>query len=158
HEAIIATGTRLEGISHLESPAFYNRRSLLERHALYLPMNCLRFVTDLVGICLTMMAMAVLLSELNVLIPCVMVLSATPDVLSQIRAHQLRYEGIKATAEEERRKDYYRSVLLEAQCAKEVRIYSLKDYFMCRYAESVERILQLVSPIRERQLRASLWS
>ena len=42
HVAIMATGARLEGLTRFESPEFHNRRLLLERNALYLPMNGLR--------------------------------------------------------------------------------------------------------------------
>ena len=102
HSAVIATGVRLEGVARFESPAFHDRRMLLERNALYLPMNGLRFVSDLLSIGITMISMAVLLSGLHVLIPLVMIAFALPDVLSQIKAHRLRYEGLNATAEPER--------------------------------------------------------
>ncbi len=158
HVAVISAGARLEGLQHFEDPTFHNRRLLLENNALYLPMNCLRFASDLLGVGIAILAMATVLFSVHVAIPILMVVASIPEVLSQIKAHQLRYEGIKETANEERQKDYYRSVLIEPAHAKDVRVYDLKDYFLRRYVATVQRMLDIVLPIRERQLTRALLS
>jgi len=158
HLEIIKAGIRLEGLYYFENPEFHNRRAILEREALYIPMNFLRFVTDICSIALTMLGMVILLIGLHPLIPLLIILSGIPDVLTQKKAHRLIYEGIKETAHEERLKDYYRSVLLNEEHAKEVRIYNLKSHFIDKYKGAVGRVLQIVLPIRERQIRASALS
>lgn len=158
HLEIIKTGLRLEGLSYLDDPQFHNRRSILEREALYIPMNFLRFLTDVGGVAVTILTMGILLVGLNPLIPLVIILSGIPNVLTQKKAHRLIYEGIRETAHEERLKDYYRSVLLDEEYAKEVRVYDLKARFLDKHAEAMGRIFDIVLPIRKRQVRSSAHS
>ena len=158
HLEVIRAGIRLEGLYYFENPEFHNRRAILEREALYIPMNFLRFVTDICSIIVTTLGMVILLVGLHPFIPLLLILSGIPDVLTQKKAHRLIYEGIKETAHEERVKDYYRSVLLDEEHAKEVRIYNLKSHFIDKYKEAVGRILQIVLPIRRRQIRSSALS
>lgn len=156
HTAIIKSAIRMEGLYYFESPAFHNRRALLEREALYIPMNILRFGTEALSIAVTVLCMALLLSSLHPVIPLVLIVCGIPDVFAQRKAHRLIYEGIKETAPEERRKDYFRTVLLEEEHAKEVRLYNLAGYFINKYNESFKRIFELVIPIRKRQIKTSI--
>ena len=158
HTEIIKSAIRMEGLYYFENPAFHNRRSLLEREALYIPMNILRFVTETTGIAVTVLGMVVLLFSLHPLIPLLLIISGIPDVLTQRKAHRLIYEGIKETAHEERKKDYFRTVLLDEEHAKEVRLYNLAGYFMNKYNDSFKRIFELVTPIRKRQIKNSILS
>ena len=158
HTEIIKAAVRLEGLYYFENPAFHNRRSLLERDALFIPMNILRFATDISSIVVTVLCMVLLLFSLHPLIPLLIVLSGIPDVLAQKKAHRLIYEGIRETAQEERRKDYFRSVLLEEEYAKEVRLYNLAGYFINKYNESFRKVFELVIPIRKQQIRRSILS
>lgn len=158
HLEIIRTGIRLEGLYYFDDPAFHNRRSILEREALYIPMNFLRFVTDVCSIVVTTFGMVVLLTGLHPLVPLLIILSGIPDVLAQKKAHRLIYEGIRETAHEERLKDYYRSILIGEEHAKEVRIYNLRSRFIDKHREAVRRIFQIVLPIRRRQIRSSVLS
>lgn len=158
HLEIIRSAIRLEGLYYFDNPAFHNRRALLERDALYIPMNFLRFVTDICSITITALGMVVLLFGLHPLIPLLIILSGIPDVLTQRKAHRVIYEGIRETAGEERLKEYYRSVLVDEEYAKEVRLYNLTNYFINKYSEAVKRVFGLVLPIRKRQIRASVLS
>jgi ATP-binding cassette subfamily B protein len=158
HLEIIKTGIRLEGLYHFDNPEFHDRRAILESEALHLPMNFLRFVTDICSVTVTMLGMIILLVGLHPLIPLLIILSGIPDVLTQKKAHRLIYEGIKETAHDERLKDYYRSVLLGEEYAKEVRIYDLKSRFIDKYKEAVSRIFQIVLPIRKQQISSSVLS
>lgn len=158
HLEIIKSAIRLEGLYYFENPDFHDRRSLLERDALYIPLNLLRFVTDVCSITVTVLGMVFLLFALHPLIPLVIILAAIPDILTQKKAHRVIYEGIKETAHEERLKDYYCSIPLNEENAKEVRLYNLAGYFVAKHSESVKRILQIVLPIRRRQVRNSVLS
>lgn len=158
HTQIIKSAIRMEGLYYFENPAFHNRRSLLERDALYIPMNILRFTTDITGIAVTTFCMVLLLFGLHPLIPLLILLSGIPDVITQKKAHRLIYEGIKETAHEERRKNYFRSVILDEEHAKEVRLYNLAGFFINKYNDSFKRILDVVVPIRKRHIRGSILS
>jgi ATP-binding cassette subfamily B protein len=158
HTEIIKSANRLEGLYYFENPAFHNQRSLLERDALTIPMNILRFVMDISSITVTIFSMVLLLVGLHPLIPFLLLLSGIPDVLTQKKAHRLIYEGIKETAHEERRRGYFRSVLLEEEHAKEVRLYNLAGLFIKKYNESFKNVLDIVLPIRRRQIRTSILS
>jgi len=158
HLEIIKSAIRLEGLAYFDNPAFHDRRALLERDALYIPMNFLRFATDLCGIAVTTIGMIVLLVGLHWFVPVLIILSGIPDVLTQRKAHRLIYEGVRETAAEERVRDYYRSVLIDAEHAKEVRLYNLSGYFLNKYNESIKRIFGIVLPIRKRQIQASVIS
>lgn len=158
HLEIIKSAIRLEGLYYFENPDFHDRRALLERDALYIPMNFLRFVTDVCSISVTVLGMMLLLFGLHPLIPFLIIIAGIPDVLTQKKAHRVIYEGIKETAHEERLKDYYCSIPLSEEHAKEVRLYNLASYFIAKYSDSLKRILQIVLPIRKRQVRNSVLS
>jgi ATP-binding cassette subfamily B protein len=158
HLEIIKSAIRLEGLYYFENPDFHDRRALLERDALYIPMNLLRFLTDVCSITVTVLGMVFLLFALHPLIPFLIILSGIPDVFTQKRAHRVIYEGIKETTHEERLKNYYYSIPLTEEHAKEVRIYNLASYFIAKHRESMKRILQIVLPIRRQQVRKSVLS
>lgn len=158
HTEIIKSAIRLEGLYYFENPAFHNRRSMLEGNALYIPVNILRFAIDISSITVTIFCMVLLLFGLHPLIPFLILLSGIPDVLAQKKAHRLIYEGIKETAHEERRKEYFRSVLLEEEHAKEVRLYNLAGFFIKKYNDSFKNVLDIVLPIRRRQIKNSILS
>jgi ATP-binding cassette subfamily B protein len=158
HTEIIKSAIRLEGLYYFENPAFHNRRSLLERDVLSIPMNILRFAIDISSISVTILGMVLLLFMLHPLIPLLIVLSGIPDVLAQKKAHRLIYEGIKETAPEERRKEYFRSVLIDEEHAKEVRLYNLAGFFINKYNDAFENVLDIVMPIRRRQIKNSILS
>lgn len=158
HLALIRTAARLEGIRHFESAEFHDQRLVLETQALYVPMNALRFANDLFSVGISIAAMTVLLSGLHPLVPALMVAFALPDILTHIRTHQLIYEGVRETAPLERLRNYYRSVLIDGASAKEVRLFDLKDYFLEKYSAMVARILAIIDPIRQGQIRRSLWT
>jgi ATP-binding cassette subfamily B protein len=158
HLEIIKSANRLEGLYYFENPDFHDRRSLLERDALFIPMNLLRFLTDIGSILVTILGMVFLLFALHPVIPFLIILACIPDVLIQKRAHRMIYEGIKETAHEERVKNYYYSVPLLEEHAKEVRIYNLVNFFIAKHRDSMQRILEIVLPIRRRQVRNSVLS
>lgn len=137
HTEIIKSAIRMEGLYYFENPAFHNRRSLLEREALYIPMNILRFVTEVSGIAVTVLGMVLLLFSLHPIIPFLLIISGIPDVLTQKKAHRLIYEGIKETVHEERRKDYFRTVLLDEEYAKEVRLFNLASVLTLKFADKI---------------------
>ncbi len=74
HVEIIKAAIRLEGLYYFENPNFHNRSALLERDALYIPMNFLRFFTDVCSITVTSLGMALLLFGLHPLIPFLIIL------------------------------------------------------------------------------------
>jgi ATP-binding cassette, subfamily B, bacterial len=158
HTGIIKTAVRLQGLYYFDDPAFHNRRSLLSNMALYLPMNCLRFLADICSIAVSIASMGGLLFGLHPLVPILIVIAGIPDILAQKKAHRLIYEGVKETAHEQRMKEYYRSVLLTDQYVKEVRVYNLKNYFLNKYKNSMGHILELVVPLRQKQIRSSAFS
>jgi ATP-binding cassette subfamily B protein len=158
HRQIILGAIRLQGLSYFDTPAFHDRRAVLENTALYIPMNFVRLVTDIFSVVLTVMGMVVLLSGLHPLLAPLIILAAMPDVLTQIKGHRLHYEGIRETAGQERLKEYYRSVLLSEEYAKEVRIYDLRTRFIEKYRNAMAGIFEIILPIRRSQIRNSVLS
>ena len=95
HLAIIKAAIRLEGLYYFENPDFHDRRERLERDALFIPMNLLRFLTDACSIVVTILGMMVLLFALHPLIPLLVILAGIPNVFTQkevssthLRRHQ----------------------------------------------------------------------
>ena len=156
HREIIKAGIRLEGLTYFDDPNFHDHRARLQNNAIYIPANFLRFLTDISSIFVTLTGMIILLAGLHPLIPLIIVLSCIPDVAAQKRMHRLIYEGIKETAQQERFKDYYRSVLLTHESAKEVRVYDLKDFFVGKYRDTMQGITQVLHATRKRQIKYSV--
>ena len=158
HLEIMRTSIRLEGLAYFEDPAFYDRQDVVENTAMYLPMNFLRFSKDIFSIFFIMISMIILLSALHPLIPFLIILFGIPEIMTQKKAHRLLYEGIKESAQKERLRDYFRSVLLTEEHAKEVRIYNLKDYFIDKYLGAMKAVFAIVLPIRGRHIRNSSFT
>ncbi len=55
-------------------------------------------------------------------------------------------------------KEYYRSVLVNEEYAKEARIYDLRRTFIEKYKEVAAHILRIILPIRKKQVRNSVLS
>jgi ATP-binding cassette, subfamily B, bacterial len=157
HVEIMKAGIRIEGLTYFDDPAFHDHRSRLENNAIYIPAGFLRCITDICSISVTLLGMVILLAGLHPLIPLLIVFSCIPDLMAQKRMHRLIYEGVKETAQQERWKDYYRSVLLAPEPAKEVRMYDLKDFFVRKYQDAVEHIRRLLAAIRKRQVKYSVF-
>lgn len=156
HREIIKAGIRLGGLAYFDDPNFHDHRARLQNNAIYIPANFLRLLTDVSSIFVTLTGMVILLAGLHPLIPFVIVICCIPDVAAQKRMHRLIYEGIKETAQHERFKDYYRSVLLMPESAKEVRIYDLKDFFVKKYRDTARSIAQILDVTRKRQIKYSV--
>jgi ATP-binding cassette, subfamily B, bacterial len=156
HVEIMKAGIRIEGLTYFDDPAFHDHRARLENNAIYIPAGFLRCITDICSISVTLLGMVILLAGLHPLIPLLIVFSCIPDLMAQKRMHRLIYEGVKETAQQERLKDYYRSVLLTPEPAKEVRMYNLKDFFARKYQDAVEHIRQSLATIRKRQVKYSV--
>jgi ATP-binding cassette subfamily B protein len=158
HLEIMRAGLRLEGLDYVDNPVFHDRRAVLEKNALYLPINAFRLATDLLSAAVTVLGMVALLFGLHPLIPVLILLFSAPELYTQKRSHRLLYEGVQETAGKERLRDYYSSVLLTEEYAKEVRVYDLGGYFIDKYRAVVENILDIIGPIRKRQVRYSVLS
>jgi ATP-binding cassette, subfamily B, bacterial len=156
HVEIMKAGIRIEGLTYFDDPAFHDHRARLENNAIYIPAGFLRCITDVCSISVTLLGMVILLAGLHPLIPLLIVFSCIPDLVAQKRMHRLIYEGVKETAQQERLKEYYRSVLLTSESAKEVRMYDLKDFFVKKYQGTVEHIMQILAAMRKRQIKYSV--
>src|SRR5438270_367963 len=157
HVEIMKAGIRIEGLTYFDDPAFHDHRARLENNAIYIPAGFLRCITDICSISVTLLGMVILLAGLHPLVPFLIVFSCIPDLMAQKRMHRLIYEGVKETAHQERLKDYYRSVLLTPEPAKEVRMYDLKDFFARKYQDAVEHIRRLLAAVRKRQVKYSVF-
>lgn len=148
HLAVMQSGLRLQGLRHFDDPGFYDRRSIIERNAFATPVTLLRPASDLCAAAATICAMAVLLWSLHPAIPILVLMAGAPDVLAQIRAHRLTYEGIAETAPEERLREYYKSIMTTRDFANEVRLYGLDGFIHSRYDSTIARLNAILSPIR----------
>jgi ATP-binding cassette subfamily B protein len=148
---IIHAAMRLQGLSYFDDPHYHDRRTTLEESGPYLTGNYLRFLTDMVGVTLTIASLAVVLGGISPILPLIIIVTGLPDLLSQRRAHRLVYEGVVEAAGDKRLRDYYRSVLLQADSAKEIRLYALANYFTGMYREAGERVIERLARLRKHQ-------
>ncbi len=158
HIAVMRAGIGFQSLRYFEDPAFHNHRAILERTAFYTPLGLVRVLIDACAVVATTVGMAVLLGKLHPLLPVLIIASGIPDMLVQRRAHRMAYEGLVATAEEERRKDYCRTVLTTSEYAGEVRLYSLVGFFVSKYKQGTQRIGGIFDRIRKQQLKLTALS
>lgn len=153
HLEIVRRGLRIADLSYFDDPAFYNNRLILERNAFYAPVAVLRPASDLCSVAGTIFGMILVLSALHPLIPVLILLAGLPDFVIQKRAHRLTHESIMETAEPERLREYYRSILTTAEYANEVRLFNLMPYVLHKYREGTATIESLLKRVRSQQLR-----
>ncbi len=158
HLSVIRRAMRIPGLRYFDTPELYDKRIILERNAFHLPVALLRVTTDVCGSLGAMVGMAFVLCRVNPLIPFVIVACSIPDLLALKRIHRLTYEGIMETAEEERLREYYRSILTTREYANEVRLFQLTEYFLARYRDSLARTMAILSPIRRKHVTMAALS
>ncbi len=158
HLEILRRGIRIPDLNYFDNPEFYNHRAIVEKNAFYAPVAILRPATELCAVAGTITSMILLLWALHPLIPILILASAIPDFVAQQRTHRLTHEGVMETAESERLREYYRSVLTTHEYANEVRLFDLAPYFESKYQEATFRIASILSPIRREQLRLTAGS
>jgi ATP-binding cassette, subfamily B, bacterial len=141
----------LEGLSHFENTTFYDKIQLVSEQAAYRPLNMIISLIDFIGGSMTLVGFIILLGTLNWWIPIILILSIFPFVLVSTKLQELSFKIVVQNQLEVRKMDYFRQVMTSLNFAKEIRIFSLGDFFRSKLQESFESLFQINNKDRKRQ-------
>ncbi|CAM4194942.1 ABC transporter ATP-binding protein [Paenibacillus tarimensis] len=128
------------GMKFFDQKAYRNRLEALRDASEWLPVQLITISMSFVTGFVSLAGIIVLIGNLSIILALLLVLSTIPFALKQNRYGQMDWEYEKQSAEERRRMNYARDLLLGRRAAKEIRLFGAGDYFKRMYREMFTRI------------------
>jgi len=148
-EQLILAANRLRGLERFEDPNFADDLQRARAHStasVLLLWGGGRAVLNVV----TIVALLLTLANLHPAIAVALALATLPHVAEQWRQRGSIGGLLYQKAPEARRLEYARNVLLTPEAAKDVRLYSLGNYFRQQYDDTFEHTTSAVGALRRR--------
>jgi len=132
HTLILRKSTAVD-MAFYDSAQFYDDLHIAREEAKYRPIALLESVSSVLQNCLTLFAMAAILTRFGLVIPIALILSTLPALYVLLnyteRHHHWRVNNIP----NERWAAYYSTILCMREVAAEIRIFNLGDFFLSRF-------------------------
>ena len=147
-EQLIRAANRWPGLARFEDPAFADDLERARSQAALGGLTLLLFGGRLVTVLVTVVGVAALLAALQPLVPVLLLLASLPQMARQWEYHRRTTSHLYAETPQLRRLQYYRSVLLTPEAAKDVRLYALGRFFRRRYDQVFAHSLGPLNQLR----------
>jgi ATP-binding cassette subfamily B protein len=149
---VLRKANGLADISYFESPHFHDQLQRAQQGANWRPPGMLNQLGAMLRAAIGLVSMLGVLLAFQPLLALAVVALALPNVIVQFR-HQRQNWGMNAIeVPEVRLMSYFRNLLASKEHAKEIRLFSLGDFFLGRYLELYEAYYR-----RHRGLRYGQW-
>jgi len=122
-------------LGYFDDPGWHDRAARATRELSWRPYTLACTLVSLAGSLVTLAGMLVLLGALSPWLVVLALASVVPTAMTQRRVTRELHELWHVTTPEERQRHYLRSVLSQAEAAKEVRAFGLADHLLRRHAE-----------------------
>ncbi|WP_119316061.1 ABC transporter ATP-binding protein [Calidithermus terrae] len=150
--SLMEKAAQFKDLRPFEDPQFYNEIQLLQEQALARPSMFVLRTLYLTQNLITIAALLALLAPIAWWIPAVVLASLIPQVAFAASLQNGIWRVMSHTMVEARKLAHYATVLLDAQFAKEVRLFNLGAYFLNLYRRTFETMVAARTPARVRAL------
>ncbi|HLZ61591.1 MAG TPA: ABC transporter ATP-binding protein [Ktedonosporobacter sp.] len=141
------------GLAYFEDPDFYDSIEVITNNVQIGPQQLLSTSITLFESCVTIGSfLGVLLASQSTLALIIFV-AVLPQLYVQLHLGNQRFQLILTNTLKGRLAAYYGQVLSWITFAKEVRLFALSPYFLCKYVRTVEEINQAQATQQKRELR-----
>jgi ATP-binding cassette, subfamily B, bacterial len=125
------------GLRYFEDPDFQNRLVVAEQSAAEGPSALTDFAQDIVRATVSMIGFLAVIAVVWPALAGLLLVAALPGLVAEIRLAR-RHAGATMDASPlQRRRFFYRSMLTDAQAAKEVRLFGLGEFFRLRQLDAL---------------------
>lgn len=122
-------------LEYYENSRYYNALHRAQEEAPFRPTRIVNGLAQLGQSAVSLAAVAALLISLNWMVALVLLAGAIPAVIIRIKYSKKLYQWQRSTTERARQAWYYHWLLINDNCAKEIRLYDLGRLFLERYRE-----------------------
>jgi ATP-binding cassette, subfamily B, bacterial len=129
-------------LSFFEDAKFYDQLQQAQREAAYRPVGMVSGVFGLVRTLLTFLSMIALLVQLGPLLAIVALLAPIPAFIASTRYGWQGYQQMRRQSPERRLMAYLTNLLTTDTYNKEVKLFTLGDFFVGRYRTLAEKFLR----------------
>ena len=144
------------GLSYFEDPHFHNAIQLTASGAQLSPHQSLTVVMSLLQGIVTIVTFLGVLIAFNPLLAGVVGVAILPQLYVQLKFSHQRFCVALNNSQKERRASYYGQVLSWVSFAKEVRLFSMGDYFLKSFVQLTQEIQHAQRAQQRRELRWQL--
>lgn len=145
------------GIAYFENPQVYDTIRLAQEGAEHSSNQTLQILMQFLQNAVTLVTFVGVLFSFNLTLAGLVLLSALPQLLAQLKLGQQRYGLAFEISTDERRKIYYNFLLAGVEAAKEMRLFGLGEYFLNKLLTLYKRVNQAERALEQRALRWELW-
>jgi ATP-binding cassette subfamily B protein len=133
---------RLDGLVYFETPQFHDTIRLVSSD---IQLNAPRLVFTLTQLIRCSTILIAFISVLLVVSPTVviaLILTSLPQLIIQSRMNHQRFGLMFTNSPKERRMSYFQNILSSVNFAKEVRLFTLNNYFLNRFLTTAREVQQ----------------
>lgn len=145
--------TRFAGLAYFENPSFHDTIQLAAQRAQRGPLQALSTFTILGQNIVTLLSFLGVLIVFNPLLAVVIGLTVLPQLYTQVKLGYQHFDLAFGNSPKERRASYYGQILTGIPFAKEVRLFSLAEYFLGAFVHISQEIHQSQHNQQKRELR-----
>jgi ATP-binding cassette subfamily B protein len=156
-EALMQAANRWQGLARFEDPSFADDLERVRAYSRRAGLELLTFGVTAFAALFTASGLVLLLGRLHPLAPLLLLLASLPQMVQWWNFTQRTRNHLYAKTPLARRLEYSRSVLLEPEPAKDVRLYALGGFFGAQYQAAFDASMGTLSRLRTRSaFRVSL--
>ena len=122
-------------LEYYENSKYYNALHRAQEEAPYRPTRIVNGLAQLGQSAISLAAVAALLVSLNGIMAFILLAGALPAVIVRIKYSKILYQWQRKATERMRRAWYYHWLLINDNCAKEIRLFDLGKLFKERYSD-----------------------
>ena len=148
--ALIAAANRWRGLARFEDPAFANHLHIARGQGATDIIDLVSYGGQFVQELFTTVAMSVALWRLHPLAPVLVLLAHVPQALQENAFGQSMADAMVWQSEDERKLSSYAGTLMDAEPAKDVRLFGLGDFFRGLHGALYDRASDDVRRLRRR--------
>ncbi len=141
-------------IASFDRPSFYEKLENANREAGMRPIGILRSTFNVISALISLVSFVVILAALHPLVPFIIALMALPGAVINYVYRNKQFRYMRHRSKERRQMEYFSSLVVNKDMAKEVRIMGLADTFIDKY-KSVFR--KYFAGLRRLVIGEGLW-
>ncbi len=151
---MIADKTKELDIASFDNPEFYERLENAQREAGTRPISVINSTFDAISEIISMASFIAVLAVLSPLAPVIIILLAFPSALIKFLFRKKTFLYLRKRSKDRREMNYYSSVLVNKDRAKEIKLLGLTDTFIVKFKNVFTRYY---GGIKKLIVREGVW-
>ncbi len=155
HQIVLKKAASLS-LAFYETPSYFDQMQLA-RSEIWRFYNIAYFAFSILTQVITVVALLILLGQINLVMPFVLVLTTLPRLISQSYFMTERAKIVMRNAPAERKADYLSWLLTAREPVKEVRLFRLQDYILDKFRAFADQYVKSIGSVVIPQARVNFF-